>query len=196
VKEVFSSPLTTNATPTATTALAEIVSVSRRDHLCAAIEYRLGLPDPCGLSIISVANAQKTTIDQIAGGLPSDGYGRGSTIPVLPNAPTLFYRAGVENICEAVAAMVIDPKTGSLPAGATSWQSSDPTTAVADFVSLIMAITPSDPRSSQMQSILMSHFNTVLATVSPSGKNFTATQALESTFVAACLSPSFVGIGM
>ena len=28
--------------------------------------------------------------------------------PVLPNQPTLFYRAGTENICEAVAAQVID----------------------------------------------------------------------------------------
>ena len=40
-------------------------------------------------------------IPQIAGGLPSDGYGRGATAPVLPNQPTLFYRAGLENICEA-----------------------------------------------------------------------------------------------
>ena len=37
-------------------------------------------------------------------GLPSDGYGRGATMPVLPNEPTLFYRAGIENICAAIAA--------------------------------------------------------------------------------------------
>jgi hypothetical protein len=195
VNEVFSSPLTTNATPTATTALAEIISVSRRDHLCAALDIRLGLTDVCGLSVLT---SSTTTIAQIAGGLPSDGYGRGATIPVLPNSPTLFFRAGVENICEGVAAMVIDPKAGSLPAGATSWQSTAPAAAVADFVSLIMGITPSDPRSSQMQTILMNHYNAALASAPtpPSTKKITTTEALQSTFVAACLSPSFVGIGM
>jgi hypothetical protein len=193
VRELFSSPLTTNATPTQTTALAEIVSVTRRDHLCAALDFRLGLDDVCGLSVFTTGN--KTTITEIAGGLPSDGYGRGATAPVLPNNPTLFYRAGVENICEAVAGMVIDPQPGSLPMGATSWTSTAPDAAIADFVSLIMAITPSDPRSSEVQTILMNHYNAALASP-PSPKKVTPKQALESTFVAACLSPSFVGIGM
>ena len=196
VQELFSSPLTTNAKPTPTTALAETVSVTRRDHLCAALNFRLGLTDVCGLSVLTTT--KQTTISQIAGGLPSDGYGRGATAPVLPNNPTLFYRAGIENICEAVAAMVIDPKAGTLPPGATSWTSTDPATAVADFVSLIMAVTPSDPRSTELQTILMSHYNDALASAPtpPSTKKITPTQALQSTFVAACLSPSFVGIGM
>ena len=38
------------------------------------------------------------TVPEIVSGLPSDGYGRGATMPVLPNAPTLFYRAATENI--------------------------------------------------------------------------------------------------
>ncbi len=196
VRELFSSPLTTNATVTQTTAADEVVSVTRRDHLCEALNIRLGLNDVCGLSIISATKA--STITTIAGGLPSDGYGRGATKPNLPDSPTLFYRAGLENICEAVAAMVIDPAAGSLPAGATSWKSSDPSGAVAEFVATIMAITPSDPRSSQAQSILMSHFNAALASAPtpPATKAITATQALQSTFVAACLSPSFAGIGM
>jgi hypothetical protein len=196
VQELFSSPLTTHAKPTQTTALAEVVSVSRRDHLCAALNFRLGLTDVCGLSVLTSGKA--TTVTEIAGGLPSDGYGRGATVPVLPNNPTLFYRAGVENICEAVAAMVIDPKPGTLPAGATSWQSTAADAAIADFVSLIMAITPSDPRSAQMVTILTNHYNSALASAPtpPSTKKITPTQALESTFVAACLSPSFAGIGM
>lgn len=196
VAEVLSSPLTTNATPTATTEASEIVSVSRRDHLCAALDFRLGLTDVCGLSLLTSAKA--TTISEIVGGLPSDGYGRGATVPVLPNSPTLFYRSGIENICEAVAAMVIDPAPGSLPAGATSWSSTAPTAAIADFVATIMAITPSDPRSAQMQTILTNHYDAALASAPtpPSTKAITPTQALESTFVAACISPSFTGIGM
>ncbi len=195
VAELFSSPLTTNATPTQTTAVAEVVSVSRRDHLCAALNFRLGLDDVCGLSLLTTTTS---TITEIAGGLPSDGYGRGSTIPVLPNSPTLFFRAGLENICEGVAAMVIDPKPGSLPAGATSWQSTAPDAAIADFVSTILAITPSDPRSAEAQAILTAHYTAALAATDPDAgiKAITPTEALQSTFVAACLSPSFVGIGM
>jgi hypothetical protein len=196
VQELFASPLTTNAKPTETTALAEVVSVSRRDHLCAALDFRLGLDDVCGLDILQ--GGKPTTTSEIAGGLPSDGYGRGATIPVLPNNPTLFFRAGVENICEAVAGMVIDPKPNTLPPGATSWLSTAPDAAIADFVSLIMAVTPSDPRSAQLVTILMNHYNAALASAPtpPSTKKITPTQALQSTFVAACLSPSFVGIGM
>jgi hypothetical protein len=200
VAEIFSSPLVTNAAPTQTTEASEIVSVSRRDHLCAALDYRLGLTDVCGLS--QLTDTPQTVTMEIAGGLPSDGYGRGATIPVLPNDPTLFYRAGIENICEAVATLVIDPAANALPAGATSWKSTDPLDAIADFVSLIMGITPSDPRSDEVQAILLEHYLAALAltpaptTAVPKPKPFTPTQALRSTFTAACISPSFTGIGM
>ncbi|MGH7269974.1 MAG: hypothetical protein ACREJ3_06045, partial [Polyangiaceae bacterium] len=94
VRELLASPLTTYATPTQTaTTVGEIVAVSRRDHLCAALNNRLGFADLCGLNATSKA-ALKTTIPEIVSGLPSDGYGRGAVAPVLPNQPTLFYRAG------------------------------------------------------------------------------------------------------
>ena len=64
------------------------------------------------------------TINQIVSGLPSDGYGRGSVAPVLPNAPSLFFRAGTENICEAVAELVID--SASPMPGAKRWSSAAP----------------------------------------------------------------------
>jgi hypothetical protein len=129
-------------------------------------------------------------VPQIVSGLPSDGYGRGSPIPVLPNQPTIFYRAGLENICEAVAAMVIDaPPNPSMP-NAKMWSSAQPNAAIADFVSTVMALTPSDPRSAPAAALLEGHF----AAAVKSGAKPTA--ALESTFVAACLSPSSIGIGM
>ena len=81
--------------------------MSRRDHLCAALDNRLGLSDVCGLKA-TTKKQMTATVPQIVSGLPSDGYGRGSTIPVLPNQPSLFYRAATENICAAVAAQVID----------------------------------------------------------------------------------------
>ncbi|HLK93357.1 MAG TPA: hypothetical protein VKZ18_25925, partial [Polyangia bacterium] len=190
VAELFSSPLTTNAAPTeTTTAHGETVAVSRRDHLCAALDDRLGLHDVCGLQ--AVTKKQMTaTVPQIAAGLPSDGYGRGATIPVLPNQPSLFYRAATENICAAVATQVIDVAAGKQADGGVTWSSSDPDGAIADFVSTIMALTPSDPRAAAATTLLQQHFAAAM------GQGATATAALQSTFVAACLAPSAVGIGM
>ena len=190
VAELFASPLTTNATPTETTAAhGEIVAVSRRDHLCAALDNRLGLSDVCGLK--ATTKKQLTaTVPQIVSGLPSDGYGRGSTIPVLPNQPSLFYRAATENICAAVAAEVIDVAAAKQTDAGTYWSSSDPDGAIADFVSTVMALVPADPRSAAASSVLHAHFTAALA------QGATATAALQSTFVAACLAPSAVSIGM
>jgi hypothetical protein len=190
VAELFASPLTTNAMPTeTTTAHGEIVAVSRRDHLCAALDNRLGLSDVCGLKA-TTKKQMTATVPQIVSGLPSDGYGRGSTIPVLPNQPSLFYRAATENICAAVAAQVIDVAAAKQTDAGTYWSSSDPDGAIADFVAKVMALVPSDPRSAAASSLLHDHFTAAIQ------QGATATAALQSTFVAACLAPSAVSIGM
>jgi hypothetical protein len=190
VRELVTSPLVTNTVETRTTALnGEVIAVTRREHLCAALDNRLGLDDVCGLDATS-KRAQTTVVAQIAGGLPSDGYGRGSPIPVLPNQPTLFYRAGLENICETVAAMVIDGKVNASQPNAKMWSSAQPDAAIADFVSTVMALTASDPRSAPATQILQQHFSQAQA------QGASASDALKSTFVTACLAPSSIGIGM
>jgi hypothetical protein len=123
-------------------------------------------------------------------GLPSDGYGRGSTAPVLPNQPSLFYRAGTENVCASIAGSVIDVATSKQTAGVTYWSSTDPNTAIAAFVGEIMGLVPSDPRAAPATSILTSHFTTAMQ------QGATASNALKSTFIAACLAPSAVSIGL
>jgi hypothetical protein len=195
VHELLASPITTNAAPTMTTAAAEVVAVSRRDHLCAALNFRLGFKDVCGLDVSSAPpakNSPAATIVAIAGGLPSDGYGRGAVIPVLPNDPSLFFRSGLENICQALSQIVID--NPSAPAGVKTWSSSAagaPDSAIADFVATLMAITPSDTRSAPSAALLETHYQSV---VGQGGA--TATDALRSTFIVACLAPSTAGIGM
>ncbi len=186
VTELFSSPLVTNA---AATKAGAAVAVSRRDHLCTALNARLGFADVCALNAPSKKQLSQP-VPQIASGLPSDGYGRGATMPVLPNAPTLFYRAGAENICASVAAQVIDVAASKQIAGVKTWSSADPDGAIAEFVSLVMALTSSDPRAAQAASILHAHF----AAARQQGAS--ATAALQSTFVAACLAPSATAIGM
>jgi hypothetical protein len=192
VVELMSSPIVTNASSTLTSQTnGEIVAVSRRDHLCAAINERLGFTDVCGLSATTTRQYASTTIPQVAAGLPSDGYGRGSVAPVLPNQPTLFFRAGTENICETLAAETIDVNSGAMITGTKIWSSSDPTSAIDDFVGIVMGLVPSDPRYAQAQTILTDHFNQA-----KSQSGITPTAALQSTFVAACLAPSAVSIGM
>jgi hypothetical protein len=190
VRDLLSSPITTNAAPTKTLSTnGEVIAVARRDHLCAALNNRLGLVDICQLSAANQA-AGLTTIAQIVSGLPSDGYGRGATAPILPNQPTLFYRAGLENVCANISLMVIDATPNPQQPGAKQWSSTKPAAAIADFVSIVMGLTASDPRMPLVTDALSTHF----ANAQAAGAS--ATDALRSTFVAACLSPSFIGIGM
>ncbi len=189
VKTLVTSPITTNTAETQTAQTnGEVVAVSRRDHLCAALNARLGFADVCGLDALG-KKAMASTIPEIVSGLPSDAYGRGAVAPVLPNQPTLFFRAGIENICEAIAAQVVDATAP--PPGVKQWSSAAPDAAIADFVGTVMALTPSDARSAPVQGLLKSHFTTAMQ-----GAGITATQALRSTFVVACLAPSAVSIGL
>lgn len=189
VKALLASPITTNTAATATTKTnGQVVAVSRRDHFCAALNNRLGFVDICQLDSTMRGRAV-TPIGQIVSGMPSDGYGRGATIPVLPNQPTLFYRAGLENVCAQVAAMTIDAAPKDQP-GARRWSSAQPDAAIADFVSLVMAMPPGDARAPQASAILSQHFQSAVA------GGAAAKDALRSTLVVACLSPSFIGIGM
>ncbi len=190
VKALVTSPLTTYAAETKTADTnGEVVAVARRDHLCAALDARLGLTDVCGLWA-TAGGSSPGLVSQIVAGLPSDAYGRGSVAPILPNQPTLFFRAGVEGICEAVAAEVIDPAAPRVASG-TPWSSAAPAPAIDDFVERLMALPPSDARSAPAKAILQAHFASARAQAGTS-----ATDALRSTFTVACLSPSVVTVGL
>jgi hypothetical protein len=53
-----------------------------------------------------------------------------------------------------------------------------------------MALGSADPRAAAATQILKQHFTDA------EGQGVSATDALKSTFVVACLSPSTIGIGM
>jgi hypothetical protein len=190
VKAVVTSPITTHASSSLTaTTNGETVAISRRNHLCAALGVRLGYADLCDLDVTQASPNLNSKADNIIDGLPKDGYARGSTIPVLANAPTLFYRAGLENFCEAVASLVVD--VSSPAAGAKTWSSAQPDAAVADFVTVVAGLAPSDPRAAPLEQALKAHFTAVKG---QSGT--TAKTALQSTFTAACLAPSALAVGL
>jgi len=189
VKAVVTSPITTHALATQTaTTNGDVVSVLRRDHLCAAWNARLGFADYCGVDVSQPQVASPSAL-AIIGGLPSDGYARGSVAPVMANQPSLFYRGGAENVCESIAALVIDD--AKPPAGVKTWSSKSPDAAVADFVNIVTGLPSTDPRAGPIQQILQSHFTAAMQT-----QGTTATAALESTFVMACMAPTAISMGM
>jgi hypothetical protein len=188
VKAFVTSPLATYARETQSAReTGEVVAIARRDHLCAALDARLDLEDVCGLEAKSRLTLTGSA-PEIGAGLPADGYGRGVAAPIQPSKPNLFFRAGVENLCEKVAGLVIDPIA---ELGFARWTSDDSPQAISDFVALMMGLAPGDPRAAPAHALLDSHFQTALARpgISP-------TDALRSTFVVACLSPSMVSIGL
>jgi len=179
---LFSSPLVTYLAPTRTVSQnGEVFPVSRRDHLCGALSNRLGIPDACGLDVNTVVPQDLKPVQFIARVLPSDSYSRGAEEPVLANDPNLFFRTGMENICATFAARLIDGSAGS------RWSSASPDAAIADFVHGLMGVGAG--RDATPLTILGEHFQSAKAA------GLSASDALKSTFVIACLSPSVVGMG-
>ncbi len=179
---IFTSPLVTYLAPTKTVSQGgEVFPVSRRGHLCAALSNRLGITDACGLDVNTVVPQDLKAVQFIAGVLPSDAYSRGAEEPVLANDPNLFFRTGMENICALLAGHLIDAGAG------TRWSSAAPDAAIGDFVHTLMGLGAG--RDTTRLSILNGHMAAALAS------GLSASDALKSTFVLACLSPSVVGMG-
>lgn len=184
VKEFFSSPLVTGASPTKTFADAGIlISISRRDQLCAALSNRLGRPDLCSLAVPLPSSAQAATA-KIAASVPADTFSRGSEAPVTASEPTLFYSAAAEALCENIAALVVDASANSV------YSSSNASAAMADMVQRVMGYPPSDPHYAPALQILQDDYNQNVA-----ARN-SATNSLRSTFALACESPTALGLGL
>jgi len=177
--ELFSSPLVSYASETQTADLGEVFPIARRDHLCATLSNRLGLTDVCGLDVNTKVPAKLAPVQLIASVLPSDQYSRGTEDAVLANDPNLFFRTGMENVCAALAGQLID--------NGTRWSSGNSSAAIGDFVHQLMGIAA--PADATPLSILADHDKGALSS------GLSASDALKSTFVLACLSPSVVGIG-
>lgn len=190
VRDLMMSPMITNLKATTTYASSgEVIAVSRRDHLCAALDARLKLHDACGRTVDLSGKTGIATTPSIVAGLPSDGYGRGSTAANLPNDPTLFFSAGLENICANVAQLVIDaPPTPTQP-DAMHWTSEQSDVALDDFTSLLVGIPKGDPDFAATRAVLAKHYVDAQQIA-------TKANPLRSTFIAACMSPTFSLIGL
>jgi hypothetical protein len=100
--------------------------------------------------------------------------------------------AGTRNICETVAMVVVDPDDpASVPPSVKRWSAADPDGAIADFVTTLLALAPSDPRAAPASALLKTHFSTALQQPDAS-----ASDALRSTFAVACQAPSMISVGL
>jgi hypothetical protein len=181
VQTLFSSPLVTYASATQTaTKLGQSFPVSKADHLCPTLSNRLKINDVCGFAPGAAPTGGMKTVQTIAAILPANGYSRGNVKPVLANDPTLFFRAGMENVCAVLSAQVVD-------AAGSSYTSTAPDTTVPALVHNLMGLgAGADAEPIQ---ILTDHFKAAVAS------GAAASDAMKSTFMAACMSPSVVGIG-
>ncbi len=194
VGQLFSSPLVTGLATTKTFDQRNvIVSIARRDQLCASLSNRLGVPDLCALNVAfpfssGFATSQTSPIEvqraafRIAGSLPADAFSRGAESPVTAASPTLFFKAASEMLCENVAAKVVD-------VDGSRYSSKDPDTAIADMVVTLMGYTASDPHHDPALSVLHDHYTEALT-------GGTATNALRSVFALACESPTSLSFGL
>ncbi len=191
VRELFSSPLVTDAADTATFDEASaVVSIARRDQFCDALSNRMGVADLCNVETPTPDGTDITNpsqnVTRLASAISADAFSRGAEIPVTPSEPDLFFRAAVELVCENLAARLVDAAGGP-------YASTSPTTvgtAVDDMVTKLLAYPPSDVNHASAVTILKAHDASTLAS------GATPTNALRSTFVAACESPTSVSIGL
>jgi hypothetical protein len=190
VHELFTSPLVTYASSTATAQLVGTpVAIARRAQLCATLGNRLGLGDICGLGALQLGSCSTNcppkgaTVPNIAANLPSDGYSRGAVGALYVNDPDPFFRSSVEQICALLADKVVDVPNG----GTTLYSSASATSAIADMVHNFMGLDTS--RDATPISILTGHYTAATT----AGKS--PAIALKSTFTLACLSPWVVSVG-
>ncbi|HMI85999.1 MAG TPA: hypothetical protein VK550_18010 [Polyangiaceae bacterium] len=177
--ELFSSPLVTGQTATKTgREIGETVSIARQDHFCSALTNRLQLA-----TSLCVGITDATTKIAVTNNIPLDGYLRGAEAPALSTDQTPFYRGATESLCAYAAGLTVDKAK-------SRYDSTKKDTAITDFVANIMGITSDDPNSEAVTQLLKEHYDAAIAAkASP-------TDALKSTFITACLSPTSVAIGL
>lgn len=186
VRELFASPLVTGAAATKTAREnGTTVSIARRNHFCTTLGNRLEIEDPCGLRAVN-PNANQRRVTGLATTIPIDGYVRGSEVPVIYTTPNLFHRVAAEKVCRAVADQVVDAPPASGPSRYTNRNAA---AAIGDLVHNLMGLTSGDPRAAEAERILTEHNAAVIAAGGMPG------DALKSTFVLACLSPTSVMLG-
>ena len=172
--DLFSSPLITHLSePESLRGKDPIISITRREHLCALLIERTGVSNIC------TSNRARNII----GLIPQDDFSRGAVDPTQPSLPSAFHYAAVENLCEAVARASVTNNSERFPAGNTE-------VTIPRIVTQLMGIPMDHERYETTLQILTDHHQIALT----AGLN--QRDANRSVFTIACLSPDVMGIGL
>lgn len=173
IATLFASPLVTGATSTRTAEnQANLVSITRNQHLCQLLDVRLGTSNSCGAAA-SFANL-----------IPDDTFSRGSAVPVQPAVTSLFHFSAAEKLCDKVASRLVGTATTAVI------NPSNPEAAFDKLTQQLMGLSPSHTRYGTARQALSDHF------VAAKGTGATPTIAMRSVFTLACLSPDVMALGL
>lgn len=179
--DILASPLVTAARYTDDyDSRPVLVSITRRNHLCAMLAARTGVADIC---------ARPTVVGLLAS-LPDDTVARGVPRTQGPALTSPLHQKTMVRFCEALAKIAVG--------GGALFKPSQADAAIARLVSDLMVIPDSAPRAAATRAALRAHFDAVCA-ANGGGANCSgaqANEALQSTFVLACTSPDFLGVGL
>ncbi|MEE2904075.1 MAG: hypothetical protein VYC39_17240 [Myxococcota bacterium] len=172
--DLYASPIVTGSEETKTWGKeTPMVSILRREQLCALLDQRTGRNNVCGLSRVS----------DVLGLIPRDDFARGAVDPSQPTQSSAFFFAAAEAVCEAVARSVVTQNAAVFPF-------SQPEASTERLVSQLMALPSGHPRYAATLAALSAHYQALI----DAGRN--ERDSLRSTFTLACLSPDVMGVGL
>jgi uncharacterized protein YmfQ (DUF2313 family) len=180
LRELFSSPLVTGSACVAGVDAGSAATISRRSTFCNVLSTRMGIEDVCGIRthFRDGTTLQNKVRDAVAS-VPDDTFSRAVVEPVVIAETGLFTRANREAACVQAAQNSYAEVFGEATADE----------ATLEMVTRIMGLSAIDPRHAGALEILRDHVEEVVL----DGK--TETEALQSAFVLACMSPSVAGVG-
>ena len=172
VVELFSSPLITSATRTKTHEADQyLASITRRHHLCQALNVRL-----------KQSSADFEVCDSaISEAIPDDDWSRGSTEAFQPARSSLFFSSTVDAYCRAMSSKFVDD-AGEPALDHTS--ASYVQDAGAFVVQTVMGVPSGDSRYAALLQVVSDHIVEVEAT-----EDLNAKDAVKSALALGCASP-------
>ncbi len=172
VVELLTSPLVTGRELTQTYCSRPfLVSITRRDQLCHALDVRLGTQGLC----------EGGRLAKLVELIPEDAIARGDPAPVQNPTSSAFHAAGVERFCLQLAEELIAPD-GPLSAA-------DADAVLTVTVEDVMGIPPGTPRHDEVTAILTEHLEQARGSVSEA-------DAIRSTFTLGCTSSDLQALGL
>ena len=188
IVDLFSSPLVTGVSCVANdngnaVGTGDIASISRRDHFCAALSNRTGIVNICSLAEDAINKPFNYKFYNLVRSFSADSFSRGSQTPLTISEPGMIPRIMQENFCKEVA------QSERIVGAGAVFDSALGSAGVVTLVTRLMGLPSEDSRFSDAVLLLTEHFESAKAL--SNDRN-----AMQSTFIVACMAPSLIGVGL